>query len=210
MGSDCVADGTFVALSAFHNVARAGRHGNPDGVPGVRARLLSPLSIALIAPTPGAGDLCLGALAAAYGADWANIAPRRSSLGVAGARLFWSGPGRFIMTLPEDVDIEARLLKVCGQSAAIVDQSDGRFVLQLDGPRVRETLAKGVSIDLHPQAFRSGDTALVQVAHLQTQLTAIDEAQGFELMCPRAAAGDIWHWLAESAAEHGVELEPFE
>jgi sarcosine oxidase gamma subunit len=51
---------------------------------------------------------------------------------------------------------------------------------------------------------------LVQIAHLQTQLTAIDEAQGFELMCPRAAAGDIWHWLAESAAEHGVELEPFE
>jgi hypothetical protein len=27
-------------------------------------------------------------------------------------------------------------------------------------------------------------------------------------MCPRAAAGDIWHWLTESAAEHGVELEP--
>jgi methylglutamate dehydrogenase subunit D len=204
-----VADGTFVALSAFHGVARAGRHGNPDGGPGVRVRLLSPLSIAVIAPAPGAHDLCLGALAAAFGGDWAKIAQCRSSAGVAGARLFWAGPGRFVVTLPEEIDIESRLRAVCGESAAIVDQSDGRFVLRLDGPRVRETLAKGVSIDLHPKAFVSGDTALVQVSHLQTQLTAIDGAQGFEMMCPRAAAGDVWHWLVESATEHGVELEPF-
>ena len=203
-----MADGTFAALSAFHNIAGAGRYGNPEGPPGVRARLLSPLSIALIAPVPGAQDACLGALAAAFCADRAKLAMRRSAPGVAGARLSWAGPGRFVATLPEETDIEARLRAVCGESAAIVDQSDGRFVLRLDGPRVRETLAKGVSIDLHPKVFGADDTALVQIAHLQTQLTAIDPTQEFELLCPRAAAGDIWHWLAESAAEHGVELEP--
>jgi methylglutamate dehydrogenase subunit D len=31
-------------------------------------------------------------------------------------------------------------------------------VLRITSPRVRDALAKGVAIDLHPRAFRPGDT----------------------------------------------------
>ena len=40
--------------------------------------------------------------------------------------------------------------------AAIVDQSHGRTILRVTGPKVRDALAKGVPVDLHPRAFTDG------------------------------------------------------
>ena len=110
-------------------------------------------------------------------------------------------------TVPADVDIEAELGAHCGSTAAIVDQSDGRFVLRLSGPDVRRTLAKGVTIDLHPRAFSVGETALTQLSHLGVQLTLRDAAPTFDLVAPRPGAGDIWDWLCASAAQFGLEVE---
>lgn len=194
--------------SALAGLAKSGRHGKPDGAPGVRARLLWPLSLALVMPKPGAAAECLTRLASVYGAALARVPPRRAVRG-DGLDLAWAGPDRYLASTAADLDIEAKLQAICGDSAAVIDQSDGRFVLRLTGPRLRDTLAKGVAIDLHPRAFVVGETALAQLAHMHVQLMLLDDAPTFDLVGPRTAAGDVWDWLVASAAAFGLEMETF-
>jgi sarcosine oxidase subunit gamma len=60
--------------------------------------------------------------------------------------------------------MEAALAGPFGQFAAIVDQSHGRTLLRVTGPRVRDALAKGLAIDLHPREFKTGYAAVTAVA----------------------------------------------
>ena len=191
--------------NALHSIARPGRHGRPEGEAGVVARLRDPISLALVIPAPGHTRACLDRLASVGGPAISALDIRRAVQAEA-LELAWAGPDRYLACVPADIDIEARLREVCGATAAIVDQSDGRFVLRLCGASVRRTLAKGVSIDLHPRAFVPGETALVQLAHLQVQLTLLDAVSTFDLVAPRAAAGDVWEWLVASAGEFGLQM----
>jgi len=92
-----------------------------------------------------------------------------------------------------------------GLFAAVSDQSDARLVLRLSGPKLRDVLAKGVPIDLHPNVFKPGDVATTLVAYIGVQLDRIDEAS-FQLTAPRSMAGSLWSWLSASAAEFGYEV----
>jgi sarcosine oxidase subunit gamma len=78
-------------------------------------------------------------------------------------------------------------------------------VLRLSGRNIRDALAKGCLIDLHPRAFRPGDVALTSIAHISVQLWVVDEAT-FELAVPRSMAMSFWSWLRASAAPYGVEV----
>ena len=53
-----------------------------------------------------------------------------------------------------------RCARASARSRRSSDQSDSRLVLRLSGPRVRDVLAKGVPVDLHPKAFKPGDVAM--------------------------------------------------
>src|SRR5262249_23006503 len=92
-----------------------------------------------------------------------------------------------------------------GPFAAVMDQSDSRLVLHLSGPNVRDVLAKGVSIDLHPNVFRPGDIASTLVAYVGVQIDRLD-ATTYQLTAPRRMAGTIWSWLTASAAEFGYDV----
>jgi sarcosine oxidase subunit gamma len=92
--------------------------------------------------------------------------------------------------------------------ASIADQSDGRVVLRLRGDRVRDVLAKGVPVDLHPRRFKTGDVASTLVAHVGVQIEQLDDQPTFQLMASRSLAGSLWSWLTKSAAEFGYEVVP--
>ena len=79
-------------------------------------------------------------------------------------------------------------------------------MLELSGPRVRDVLAKGVPLDLHPVRFRDGDVALTAVAHVAVHLRQVSDAPAYRLSVPRSYFGAFWHWLASSAAEFGCEV----
>ena len=102
----------------------------------------------------------------------------------------------------------AALRQAIGDLATVVDQSDGYAMLRLTGPKLRETLAKGVPLDLHAGVFRPGDIAATLVSHMDAILWRLpDQTDGssvFEMAVPRSVARDFWHWLAESAAEFGI------
>ena len=100
------------------------------------------------------------------------------------------------------------LLAPLAAHAAIVDQSHARTLIRVCGPRVRDALAKGVALDLHPSAFTPGDTALTSVAHIGIQLWQTDDAPTYAFSIPRSYAGSFWDWLLSAAAEYGLEMRP--
>lgn len=193
---------------AWDGVASWGRSGHSEGPAGVQAHLVSSMSLALVMPAPGQTTACLERLAAAYGSALSSCGDRRR-VHTTALDLVWCGPDRYLACMPACTDIEGELGRVCGSTAAVLDQSDGRFLVRLSGPDVRKTLAKGFTIDLHPRAFAVNETSLTMLSHLAVQLTLVDVVDGiatFELVGPRAAAGDVWAWLEASAAEFGLDV----
>lgn len=57
---------------------------------------------------------------------------------------------------------------------------------RITGAMASALLAKGLSIDLHPRAFKPGDTAITLLAHIVIQLWQVDEGSNFDLRVPRA------------------------
>ncbi len=107
-------------------------------------------------------------------------------------------------------DLAPSLRDALGGTAAVVDQSSGYAVLRVTGPKVRETLAKGVPLDLHPGVFKPDDTAVTLVAHMGVVIwRRQDGPEGavFELAVFRSLAESFWHWLAESSAEFGLTVK---
>lgn len=92
--------------------------------------------------------------------------------------------------------------------AAVADQSSGYGVLRVGGPRVREVLAKGVPVDLHPAAFKPGDAAVTLAAHVGIVLWQVDGAPTYDVAVFRSQAASFWDWLAASAAEAGLAVAP--
>ncbi len=56
------------------------------------------------------------------------------------------------------------------------NQSDARAALRLSGPHVRDMLAKGCMIDLHPSVFPPGAAAMTSIAHIGVHLWRLDNA----------------------------------
>jgi heterotetrameric sarcosine oxidase gamma subunit len=118
-----------------------------------------------------------------------------------------TGPDQWIASAdgPDAAGFAARVRARIGPFAAVSDQSDARLVLRVSGPRVREVLAKGVPVDLHPQAFKPGDIACTVVGYINTQIDMLDDVT-YQLAAPRSMAGSFWSWLTASAAEFGYEV----
>jgi sarcosine oxidase subunit gamma len=75
----------------------------------------------------------------------------------------------------------------------------------VEGPKARALLAKGTAVDLHPQQFPIGMSAMTQMAHVGVHLTRVG-ADAFELSVFRGFAESFWNWLAEQALEFGYQL----
>ena len=95
-----------------------------------------------------------------------------------GATFMWAGPERWLVAAPARPphDLIASLRARTDSIAAVCDQSDSRILLRVSGPLARETLAKGISLDLHPSVFTPGSTAITIVAHIGCQIWQIDDA----------------------------------
>src|SRR6185295_13229927 len=89
--------------------------------------------------------------------------------------------------------------------ASCSDQSHGRVVLRIAGPKARALLAKGTPIDLHPSALGAGRSAVTQMAHGGVHLIQTAE-DAFELSVFRGFSENFWEWLTEQAEEFGYQV----
>ncbi len=124
--------------------------------------------------------------------------------------VLWSGPDRWLVVAapeaPPQPALDVRLREHLGALATVVDQSDGRVVLTVRGANAADALARLVGLDLHPRAFRPGDTALTLAAHIPVQLWQTDDAPHYALAVARSLADSLHDALCTAAAGYGVEL----
>jgi len=197
-----VANGKLHPTLPF-GVPAGGRFGSDAPAPGVRARLLAGHRLVLVMPMRGAGPSVSAKLEATFGL---GLPPAGRAHANERLSLSWAGAGAWLAGAPE-AGLAASLSAALGDAAAVVDQTDGRCLFRLGGDAVRQTLAKGTTLDLDPQAFASGHAAVTLLAHLAAGIRQCSDAPEYEITVPRSSAGDFWHWLVESASEHGLGLD---
>ena len=196
----------LAASSAFGLVHRLGHHG-----------AVRPARLAVCERT----DLALASVIARRGAERALAAkvgdafslalpltPHRSEAG--GVAFVWAGPGHWLATAEGEAGhrFEARLRTTLAGLASVSDQSDGRAVLHIAGPRARDTLAKGLPVDLDPSVMQPGGALVSAIAHIGVHLWQLDAMPTYECAVSRSYAQSFWHWLEACAAEYGLTVAP--
>jgi sarcosine oxidase subunit gamma len=188
-------------VGAWADVAAEGRHGRA-GEPGIRITPREGLALATIigrAHRAAELDSALLELVGAALPMTPRVAQGRE------ADLIWSGPHHWLLVSGQRNLVPQLAAELAGL-AAVADQSDARGVLRVAGPRVRDVLAKGCPIDLHPTSFAPGDAALTSIAHIGVQLWQVDDAPTYDLAVFRSMAASFWSWLTASAAEYGYDV----
>jgi sarcosine oxidase subunit gamma len=181
-----------------------GRLGRRDGTPGLVLQELTQFALASVVARKGQAAQVAAAAQQAFGASLPSTPAIAASNELA---FVWSGPNHWLALGPPSAEaVELRLGAVFGAHASVFDQSGGRVLLELRGPRVRDVLAKGVSIDLHPRAFRTGDVAVTTASHLAVHLWQVADEPVYRLLVVRTWFDSLWRWLAASAAEYGCEV----
>ncbi len=189
---------------ALASIIRPGRIGITSGVAGVVVRELQGIAAVSILAQKGQ-TAATAALLSEYLAVTVTDGPKRvarGSLSVSGV-----APGQWfaIERAPLQEALSALRAGLAGV-AVVVDQSDGRIVLELTGERARSALAKGIAVDLDASIFKRGDVAQTMVTHIGVQVSLMTEQSGFEVITAASTAASFWSWLAASAAEYGLDV----
>jgi len=87
--------------------------------------------------------------------------------------------------------------QACTGCAAPVELSSAITVLYLAGPAVREVLARGCRLDLHPDVFTQGSAATTQMAQVPVTLAALPA--GWLLLTPSTTGRHFRDWLTSTA-----------
>ncbi|KRE12242.1 hypothetical protein ASE66_16895 [Bosea sp. Root483D1] len=189
---------------AWADIAQAGQLG-AAGPAGVTAILQGGFGLATLIATPGGAPALSGLVESRTGI---TLPATPTIVSGASHDAIWSGPEQWLLRAATH-DGFAELLEALSVQAAVSEQSDARAAVRLSGPQIRDALAKGVMLDLHPAAFAVGDTALTSIAHIGVHLWRLtDEPDGsvFEIMVARSMVGSFWSWFAASAAEFGCQV----
>jgi len=191
-------------ISALADVAVQGRFGADKGTPGVTLSVRHPISIVTIIARKGKSEALSKAIETAYKCPLPGVGESTNK----GALTFhWCGPEQYYAVAEGKADGELyRDLKArLDGLASCSDQSHGRIILRISGPKARTLLAKGTPVDLHPSVFGPGKSAVTQMAHVGVHLaqTASDE---FELSVFRGFSENFWEWLTEQAEEFGYQV----
>ncbi len=89
--------------------------------------------------------------------------------------------------------------------ASVSEQSHGRVIMRVAGPKARAVLGKGTPVDLHHSVFAIGDSAVTQMAHVGVHLVRTGE-DSFELSVFRGFSANFWDWLTTMSEEFGYQV----
>jgi heterotetrameric sarcosine oxidase gamma subunit len=182
--------GVVARTSPLSGVVKAGDFGSVKDLPRVELSIRHPISIIAVIARKGRGD----DLAAALGR-------------LANCSVLWAGfeqyyvlaEGRAEGTLYRDVKLNL------GDLGTMSDQSHGRIVIRIAGPRARSVLAKGTPVDLHADEFPVGKSAVTQIAHVGVHLTRTS-VDVFDVSIFRGFAESFWEWLTQQSEEFGYRV----
>jgi sarcosine oxidase subunit gamma len=129
------------------------------------------------------------------------VAPNTVAQG-SGCDVLWLGPDEWLV---RSLDARAATLETTlraafgGAFAAAVDVGSGYTVLEVSGERVRDVLARGCPLDLHPRVFKQGQCA--QSHGFKASIVLIPTADhAFEIVVRRSFADYFCRILLDAAA----------
>ncbi|WP_164886881.1 sarcosine oxidase subunit gamma [Piscinibacter defluvii] len=128
------------------------------------------------------------------------------------SRVVWAGPDDWFVIGPKGQAevIESQLRTALGgMHHAITDVSSGYTVVQLGGAAVRDVLAQGCPLDLHPRVFKPGACAGSHFFKASIWLWQTDEAPTYEALVRRSFMGYFWLMLERSTQECGLVTRRF-
>lgn len=182
-----MAETSFTRISPLRDVAVQGRFGASKASHGVSFTVRHPMSIITVIARAGQGGATAAALSA-YEAQWA-------------------GPDQyFVLAENRGEGALYRELKAkLSGLASVTDQSHGRVIIRIAGPKARAVLSKGTPVDLHTDVFPVGKSALTQMAHVGVHLTRVAE-DSYDLSVFRGFSESFWEWITEQAEEFGYQV----
>lgn len=127
-------------------------------------------------------------------------------------KIIWVGPDDwFVMSKRHKADeLEAALrAELAGQHIAVTDVSSNYTLLHLSGSRVRELLAQGCPLDLHPRMFRSGQSAGSVFFKASVWLWQTRDEPGYEMLVRNSFREYVWLMLELCSAESGLVKRSF-
>jgi sarcosine oxidase subunit gamma len=197
---------SLIALSSLDGIAVPGRIGRQVGAAGVTIGERIDLGLATVMVRKGRQADLAAAVERAYG-----VALPGGSRLAAGpkAGFIGTGPGQWFVVSESlrNGDLARDLAENFRGLASISDQSDGRAVVRISGPKARDVLAKGLPIDLDPRVFKPSDAATSVISYIGVQLWQVDGTPTYDIAVFRGFAGSFWGWLTSSAAEFGAVVD---
>ena len=176
--------------------------------------------LAALAPVLGAAEVPFRSQLTVRASDPSAIAAMGSVLGVAlpsvpctfstgsgrfgDVEVLWLGPDEFLVVAAPDlrVTIEEVLRGALGtRRGSVVDTSAQRTTVVLQGPRVREVLAHGCSVDLHPASAPGGTCVQTLLARTGIVLQ-VNGDDRFTVLVRSSFAEYLAAWLSDACAEY--------
>ena len=125
-------------------------------------------------------------------------------------QIFSLGPDEWVL-VTSIADTSSLVISIrealTGQHASVNDLSGGQIALRLTGPDVRKVLAKGCTLDFHPDEFKVGACAQSGLAKANILVGLLDNHSTFEIIVRRSFAEYLVLWLRQSASEYGVNFQ---
>lgn len=142
--------------SPLAGIARPGRFGAGRGLPGVELSVRHPTSIVTVIARKGKAD------------DLAVALKELSRCAV-----HWAGFDQHYVIADDRAEgaLHDELKRRLDGMASVSDQSHGRMIIRIAGPKLHNVLAKGTSVDLNADEFPVGKSAVTQMAHVGVHLT---------------------------------------
>jgi heterotetrameric sarcosine oxidase gamma subunit len=180
----------FPRISPLIKVAKQGRFGADRGEVGVILTVRHSLSIITVIARNAKAAVLEEMLA-----------------GLRGCTVQWAGPDQYYVIAESRGEgaLYRELKEKLEGLASTIDQSHGRVIIRLSGPKSRAVLAKGTPVDLYPDEFPVGKSAVTQMAHVGVHLSRVD-ADAYDLSVFRGFSESFWEWLTTMAEEFGYQV----
>lgn len=121
--------------------------------------------------------------------------------------VFWLGPDEWMIATPPDHQealIETLRGALAGCFCSIVEVTSYYTTIAVGGRCAGELLAKGCTLDLHPQVFGVGQCAQTHVAKATVLIWPADGGSSYRLLVRRSFADYLGRWLNEAVREFGA------
>lgn len=124
-----------------------------------------------------------------------DVAPLRFAGG--DPRVVWLAPGERLLMPTQPFELGG-LDRACSGAHHIVDVGPGRVSFDVRGPKARELIGRGCSLDLHPRVFGPQSAARTLMAQAPVLLLQTEAQPAFEIVVDRSYGPHLAEFLRRS------------